>query len=194
MVTQPATGDTNSNFGFWSSLLVAPQPPVVKAGQGEQADRIQITWEINPLGSYPIGGFKIYRDGIFLAQVDKNTRNYNDFNVIAGTNYTYSVRGVNNFGDGPAGTALGFQVPNGVATGWVRTLNGNPVPDALVALSPMQGYSVRYRPVRRSNSSSRCSHRIAFFTDRHKQRMVPDLLGQDRREHQWRGQYPSDGP
>ncbi len=144
MVTQPATGDTNSNFGFWSSLLVAPQPPVVKAGQGEQADRIQITWEINPLGSYPIGGFKIYRDGIFLAQVDKNTRNYNDFNVIAGTNYTYSVRGVNNFGDGPAGTALGFQVPNGVATGWVRTLNGNPVPGALVALSPMQGYSVRF--------------------------------------------------
>lgn len=76
--------------------------------------------------------------------MDKNTRNYNDFNIIAGRNYTYTVRGINLYGEGPAGAALGFQVPNGVATGWVRTLNGNAVPNAQVTLSPMQGFSTKF--------------------------------------------------
>lgn len=140
-----AAGDLfNSNFGFWAGLNVAPLPPIVTATQGELKDRIQISWSINPLGSFPTNGFKIYRDGVFLAAVDKNTRNYNDFNIIAGTNYTYEVRAVNLYGEGTAGAALGFQVPNGVVTGWVRTLNGNPVPGAQVTLSPMQGYSAKF--------------------------------------------------
>ncbi|MBK8965963.1 MAG: LamG domain-containing protein [Lewinellaceae bacterium] len=140
-----ALGDNyNSNFGFWSGLNVAPLPPVVVATQGDLLDRIQISWSINPLGAFPTNGFKIYRDGVFLVAVDKNTRNYNDFNVIAGKNYTYEVRAVNLYGEGSAGEALGFQVPNGVVTGWVRTLNGNPVPGAQVTLSPMQGYSAQF--------------------------------------------------
>ncbi len=136
--------DYNGLFGFWSGLNVSPLPPVVTATQGELLDRIQISWALDPLGAFPVNGFKIYRDGFFLAAVDKNTRTYLDFNVIAGKNYKYEVRGVNLYGEGSGGEALGFQVPNGVATGWVRTLNGNAVPNAQITLSPMQGFSAKF--------------------------------------------------
>ncbi|MBL7809148.1 MAG: LamG domain-containing protein, partial [Saprospiraceae bacterium] len=147
LVVGPAVGDDNNmNFGYWAGFLVAPFPPFVTATQGELLDRIQISWGPNPLGPFAVGGFKIYRDGVYLAQVDKSTRNYNDFNVIAGRPYIYEVRGINAYGEGSPGKALGFQVPNGVVTGWVRTQNNNPVPNALVTLMPMQGYSAYFGP------------------------------------------------
>jgi len=142
MVVGPVVGDDNNmNFGYWAGFLVAPYPPFVTASQGELLDRIQISWGPNPLGPFAVGGYKIYRDGVYLAQVDKSTRNYNDFNVIAGRPYNYEIRGINAYGEGSPGKALGFQVPNGVVTGWVRTPNDNPVPNALVTLMPMQGFS-----------------------------------------------------
>lgn len=142
-----AQGDANNiNFGYWAGFLVAPFPPMVTATQGDLLDRIQISWAPNPLGPFAVGGFKIYRDGVYLASVDKNTRNYNDFNVIAGQPYNYEVRGINAYGEGSSGKALGFQVPNGVVTGWVRTNNGNAVPNTLVTLMPLQGFSARFGP------------------------------------------------
>ena len=39
----------------------------------------------------PTEGFKLYRDGVFMALLDSKTLNYNDFNVIAGRPYTYEV-------------------------------------------------------------------------------------------------------
>ncbi|MDO8969581.1 MAG: hypothetical protein Q7U74_02770, partial [Saprospiraceae bacterium] len=78
-IGQPVVGSAFSatnemNFGYWSGFLVAPFPPFVKATQGELLDRIQISWAPNPLGPLAVGGFKIYRDGVYLAQVDKTTR------------------------------------------------------------------------------------------------------------------------
>jgi len=134
----------NSQIGFWARFLIPPLAPSVTASQGELLDRIQISWTGNPLGSQATDGFKIYRDGVFLAGVDRKTRNYNDFNVIAGRPYNYEVRGVNSYGEGVPGKALGFQVPNGVVTGWVRTVNDSPVPNALVTLTPMQGFSAKF--------------------------------------------------
>jgi len=132
--------------GFWSRFLIAPLDPTVTASQGELLDRIQVSWEINPLGAQPSEGFKLYRDGVFLALVDAKTRNYNDFNVISGRAYKYEVRGINVYGEGCPGTAIGFQVPNGVVTGWIQTLNGRPVPDAFVTLTPLQGFSAKFGP------------------------------------------------
>jgi len=136
----------NSQIGFWARFLIPPLAPSVIASQGELLDRIQISWTGNPLGSQATDGFKIYRDGVFLASVDRKTRNFNDFNVIAGRPYNYEVRGVNGYGEGASGKALGFQVPNGVVTGWVRTTNDNPVPNTLVTLMPMQGFSAKFGP------------------------------------------------
>jgi hypothetical protein len=136
--------DSSSYYGYWTSFLVAPLPPLVAASQGELLDRIQLTWSNNPLGPFPNQGFKIFRDGVFLAAVDSKTRNYNDFNVIAGRPYNYEVRGINIYGEGQPGKAIGFQIPNGVVTGWVQTPNGNPVPNTLVSLTPLQGFSAMF--------------------------------------------------
>lgn len=140
MLNQPKYQSTT---GFWSQFLVPPLAPVISASQGEYLDRIQVEWEPNPLGALPTLGFKLFRDGVFQAQLDRNTRNYNDYNVIAGVPYIYSVRGINDYGDGVSEEALGFQVPNGTVTGWVQTLTGSSVPDVLVSLSPLQGYSLQ---------------------------------------------------
>ncbi|MBK8887947.1 MAG: hypothetical protein IPN46_15965 [Saprospiraceae bacterium] len=137
---------SNSTLGFYSRYLLPPFALKVNATQGDLLDRIQITWEVDALGPSPNEGFNIYRDGIFLATVGSNIRSYNDFNVIAGVAYSYIIRGLNNFGEGTPSYALGFQVPNGVVTGWVQTRNGNPVPDALVTLMPMQGFSLKFDP------------------------------------------------
>lgn len=104
-----------------------------------------VVLDINPSGALASEGYKIYRDDVFLALVDDKTRNYNDFNVIAGARaYKYEVRAVNNFGEGLPGKAIGFQVPNGVVTGWIQTPSGLPVPDALVTLTPLQGFSAKF--------------------------------------------------
>lgn len=134
----------NSTVGFYGRYLLPPFGLKVEATQGDLLDRIQLTWETDALGPLSTEGFNIYRDGIFLATVGPNIRNYNDFNVIAGVAYQYSVRGVNAYGEGAESFALGFQVPNGVVTGWIRTTNGNPVQNAVVTLMPMQGFSARF--------------------------------------------------
>ena len=137
----------NTTVGFYSRYLLAPFALAVTATQGDLLDRIQLSWEIDAVGPSPTEGFNIYRDGIFLATVGPNIRNYNDFNVIPGRPYIYTVSGLNVYGEGAASTALGFQVPNGVVTGWVQTANGSPVPDALVTLMPMQGFSAKFGPL-----------------------------------------------
>ncbi len=141
ITTSPANSST---MGFWSRFLVPPLAPFVIASQGELLDRIQLSWDINPLGALASEGFKVYRDGVFLALVDSKTRNFNDFNVIAGRAYNYEVRAINDYGEGIPGKAIGFQVPNGVVTGWIQTPNGRPVPDALVTLTPLQGFSAKF--------------------------------------------------
>ncbi|MEQ1745970.1 MAG: LamG domain-containing protein, partial [Saprospiraceae bacterium] len=138
------TPDNDMAFGSFGQILIPPFAPIVTATQGDLLDRIQISWVLNPLGPNPTQGFNLYRDGVFLITVASNIRNYNDFNVIAGRPYNYEVRGINVYGEGVAGKALGFQVPNGVVTGQVQTMNGSPVPGALVTLTPMQGFSVKF--------------------------------------------------
>ena len=134
----------NSQLGFWTIFQIPPLRPIVSATQGELLDRIQVTWRVDPLSAPPTEGFKLYRDGVFMALLDSKTLNYNDFNVIAGRPYTYEVLGINEFGEGQRGSAIGFQVPDGVVTGWVQTPSGQPVPNAFVALTPLQGFSAGF--------------------------------------------------
>jgi hypothetical protein len=132
--------------GFWTRFIAPPSAPTVVATQGDLLDRIQLKWTPDPLSPSFDGGFNIYRDGILIGSTDKTARSFNDFNVIAGVPYNYEVRGINIYGEGAPGKALGFQVPNGTVTGLVETLNGSPVPGALVTLTPMQGFSAQFGP------------------------------------------------
>jgi hypothetical protein len=146
-VFEPSDNGKEGAFGFWSGFILPPQAPMVTATQGDLLDRIQVSWKNNVLGAAANQGWRIRRNGVYLADVASSITNYNDFNVIAGVPYNYEVTGLNQYGEGPSGKALGFQVPNGTVTGWVQTLNGNPVPNALVTLMPMQGFSAKFGPL-----------------------------------------------
>ncbi len=144
-VGQPVVGSyfaqqTKGTFGFWSSFLMPPAAPVVMASEGDLEDRVQIDWAPDPL-SPTATSYKLYRNGSLLAAVDGETFSFLDFNVIAGRFYTYEVTGVNTFGEGVRGSALGFLNPNGVVTGQVKSLGGNPVPGTIVTLTPTIGTS-----------------------------------------------------
>jgi hypothetical protein len=160
--TSIAVGQTFIGFAenveYSTRFLLPPFKLKVQATQGDLLDRIQLTWEIDDLGPQSTEGFNIYRDDIYLATVGSDIRNYNDFNVIAGKAYTYNIRGINAFGEGANSEALGFQVPNGVVTGWVRSINDSPVPDALVTLMPMQGYSAHFDSLDNAMSVSEISN------------------------------------
>lgn len=148
-VGEPLTGifagqQYNGLMGFYGRFLLPPLPPTVVASQGELLDRIQVTWTVDPLSPDASGGFNVYRDNIFLSYVGKNVRSYNDFNVIAGRPYVYKITGINEFGEGTGGEAIGFQTPNGVVTGKVETKNHQAVADALVTLTPLQGFSAAF--------------------------------------------------
>ncbi|MFN5236777.1 MAG: LamG-like jellyroll fold domain-containing protein, partial [Bacteroidota bacterium] len=129
--------------GFWSTLLLPPAAPVIKASEGDLDDRIQVEWEPDPL-SPSASSYKLYRNGALLVTVDGETTSFIDFNVLAGRFYTYEVAGVNVFGEGPRGGSLGFLNPNGSITGQVKTFSGNPVPGAVVTLSPTFGAALEF--------------------------------------------------
>ncbi|MFN7831168.1 MAG: hypothetical protein ACK5Q2_04195, partial [Bacteroidota bacterium] len=147
-VGQPFVGNSvsESNFslsGFWARFLLPPAPPVVIASEGDLEDRVQINWlpdALSPTATI----FRLYRNGALLATVDGDTYSFIDFNVIAGKFYTYEVRAVNAAGEGSPGSALGFLNPNGVVTGQVKSTNGNPVPGAIVTLSPTIGAAAEF--------------------------------------------------
>ncbi len=129
-----------TTYGFWGRFLLPPAAPIVTCSEGDLEDRVQIEWAPDPL-SPSATSYKLYRNGFLLAAVDGETFSFLDFNVIAGKFYTYEVTGVNTFGEGVRGVALGFLNPNGVVTGQVKSFAGNPVPGTIVTLTPTLGTS-----------------------------------------------------
>ncbi|MEY3367891.1 MAG: hypothetical protein RI973_1046, partial [Bacteroidota bacterium] len=143
LVIASASSEYLMQDGFWARLQLPPLPPAIVASQGDLEDRIQVNWDPDPLS--PVStSYKLYRDGALLATVDGETFSFIDFNVIAGKFYTYEVAGVNTFGQGNRNASLGFLNPNGIVTGQVKSLNGNPMPRAIVTLSPTTGRSAAY--------------------------------------------------
>ncbi len=132
--------------GFYSRFLLPPSAPLVQATEGDLKDRIEINWIVDALSPSSELGFNIYRDGAFIGKVDKQIRKYVDFNVQAGVFYTYEVAGANPAGEGYRGSTLGFLNPNGVVTGQVKTISGNPVVGAGVTLTPSLGTALACSP------------------------------------------------
>ena len=144
LVDNAFTPDLNLSFGFWSRFLLVPSAPLVQATEGELPDRNELNWEPDPLSPETTISFNIYRNGSLLSTVGPEVRSFLDFNVIAGEFYTYEVTGINLFGEGYKGSALGFLNPNGVVTGKVETFTGNPVPGAVVTLTPTIGTALSF--------------------------------------------------
>jgi hypothetical protein len=143
IVISSASSEFLMQDGYWARLQLPPFPPAIIASQGDLEDRIEVNWTPDPL-SPASTSYKLYRDGSLLATVDGETFSFIDFNVVAGKFYDYEVAGVNAFGLGNRDAALGFLNPNGIITGQVQSMNGNPVPRATVTLSPTIGRAVSY--------------------------------------------------
>ncbi len=148
-VGQPATGQAYLGTGllsggFWGRLLAPPIGPVVRASQGDFPDRIEIRWTMDPFSPKASGGFILRRDGSTIANLNRSSTSFIDFNVQAGEFYTYEVIGINAFGQGFPGSNVGFVNPNGVVTGKVETASQNPVKEVVVTLTPTAGYALSF--------------------------------------------------
>ena len=148
-VAQPLIGtqvnqDRIHQFGFWNGFLLPPTAPQLIVSQGDFPDRVLIKWEADPLSPVAEGGYSITRDGAFLGAVDETTDQFIDFNVQAGEIYEYGVYGKNQYGNGSSQKVLGFVNPNGTITGLVKTFSQNPVPGAIVRLSPSDGMALQF--------------------------------------------------
>ncbi|KGE88648.1 MAG: LamG-like jellyroll fold domain-containing protein [Phaeodactylibacter xiamenensis] len=141
---QAFSPNRSTEGGFWARYLLPPLPTLVRASEGDFADRIELSWALDPLSSGVTEGFNIYRNGSLLAVIGPNARNYIDFNVQAGEFYEYEIAGINAFGEGRPGENVGFVNPNGVVTGSIRTTSNNPVAGVEVALQPTKGYSLSF--------------------------------------------------
>ena len=130
-------------YGFWAGFTMPPKPPSVLASQGDLEDRIEIKWTPDPL-SPAATSYKVYRNNSLLTTLDGDTYSFIDFNVIAGTFYTYSVSGINSSGEGNRSSALGHVNPNGIVTGRITSATGNPVAETIVTISPTLGSSLRF--------------------------------------------------
>ncbi|OAV45701.1 LamG-like jellyroll fold domain-containing protein [Lewinella sp. 4G2] len=133
-----------SEGGYWSRFLLPPQAPVVRATQGDFGDRIQISWNLDPLSATATRGYILTRDGNFLAELEPGTSNFIDFNVQPGEFYEYNVQGRNGFGTGSGGISVGFTNPNGVVSGRVTSRQGNPIFGTTVTLEPSIGRALSF--------------------------------------------------
>ncbi len=133
-----------SQTGFWARFLLPPQAPNLRVSQGDFPDRILLRWDLDPLSAPVDISYVVTRDGAFLAEVDKGIFQFIDFNIQAGEFYEYGVYGRNQFGNGKVGKGIGFVSPNGVVSGKVETFSGNPVPGAVVKLTPSTNQSLTF--------------------------------------------------
>lgn len=140
----PEGDNFGAGLGIWSFFQLQPMTPFVFASDGEQEDRIEVTWSFDPLSPATDDGYKIYRNGSHLATLNGNAEAYQDFNVIAGQVYNYGVRGVNEYGDGALGTDPGFLNPNGRITGRVVSSNQRPLRDVEITVTPNLGRSLDF--------------------------------------------------
>ena len=137
----------SSAQGFWSYYLTEPLPPELRSSDGDYTDMILLDWDIqDDLTGPPVTGDDaiIYRNGFALETVPIAQNQYLDFNVFAGTIYTYRVEVTNDLGSSQDGDDAGYLDPNGVITGQILTSSGNAVDGAKVTLDPNLGRSAKF--------------------------------------------------
>ena len=137
----------SSAQGFWSYYLTEPLPPALSSSDGDYTDMILLDWDIqDDLTGPPVTGDDaiIYRNGFALETVPIAQNQYLDFNVFAGTIYTYRVEVTNDLGSSQDGDDAGYLDPNGVITGQILTSSGNAVDGAKVTLDPNLGRSAKF--------------------------------------------------
>lgn len=75
--------------------------PVSEVTGSARPDGVTVTWEaVPPETDAPVTGYRVWRDGDVLAELDADTTSWFDANVDEGAAYTYAVAAVNSAGTG----------------------------------------------------------------------------------------------
>lgn len=97
-VTFPTSSWHGSNY--WVDIMFKPKssmkPAVpVNVSAIQQRDAIVVKWDAATQSEVPAEGYRIYRDGVQIAAVASDTRQYTDSaNLVNATEYAYTVRAI----------------------------------------------------------------------------------------------------
>jgi len=97
-----------------STTLQTPAAPKIPSAPGGLSSRIlsareiELTWSDN---SEDEEGFRVYRNGTVIAELDPNTTRYVDSDLTGGESYTYRVSSFNQDGESPLSSELNITTP-----------------------------------------------------------------------------------
>jgi hypothetical protein len=156
-------GSTGDQFGVWVSIdgeraiigsflddenglesgsayvvdaeLVA-KPYGVAASDGSLASQIRITWDDQTLNER---GFRVYRDGEPIANVEPNVEVYEDFGAEPGRTYKYGVATLSSdvSDELEQVTDFGWRPANGSITGRISSIDGGAASGVSVEINPL---------------------------------------------------------
>jgi hypothetical protein len=112
------------------------RPGEVAASDGTLKSRVRLTWDDRSLNEH---GFRIYRDGQHIANVEPNVEVYEDFDAEPGRTYEYSVAAfISDVSDELDWVSdSGWRPPDGNITGQISTRAGAGVEGIYVGLDPV---------------------------------------------------------
>jgi len=115
----------------------------VKASDALYPNKIEISWE-DVDGEL---GYKIFRNKEQIAEIAKNTSEYNDLDILPGEYYSYDVQAYSECSESDVvkdgATDNGFIMPLGKVSGTVAGQKGSPVVDAKVTVPVKFGSSLK---------------------------------------------------
>ncbi len=77
-------------------MKIPPKAPVNLVAKPISAIKITLNWKDNSLNEQ---GFRLYRDGVVIAELTENTNKYEDGQLRPATTYKYEVKAYNQVGE-----------------------------------------------------------------------------------------------
>ncbi|OGO32115.1 MAG: hypothetical protein A2Z29_03445 [Chloroflexi bacterium RBG_16_56_11] len=109
-INQPIVTEGQSN-----NPAAVPRAPSDFTAIALSATRIDLTWRDNSNNEL---GFRIYREGVLIAELENNTSIYRDTNLKPGTSYIYQIGAFNSAGESQTVTNS-FKTSNPSITVWI---------------------------------------------------------------------------
>jgi chitodextrinase len=159
LVNQYADVTVNlTEFDVFGTLIPDTTPPVVPTGltanvTNDGSGQAVLSW--NAVSDSDLATYKIYKDSVFLAEVNKPSTSYNATGLIVGTAYAFQVSAIDKTGNESAKSALlsvttGDHFPPATPTGLIGTDGGG---KAIInwssnTESDLAGYNLYYEGVK----------------------------------------------
>lgn len=135
-------------LGYWNRFKRRPEGIDLSADYEIRSNEINLRWSYDPNSPKPASGgdgYTILRgEDVLTETYDYGNYEYEDTDdLTAGTEYTYTVKGSNQYGlESPGGTALGKTSTQGRITGHISTPLGTNIPGVRVKVTPNWGNSI----------------------------------------------------